>query len=846
MRSTTKELIAISTTGFSSQGAGVNPGRWCTMMLVALILWAAGGTPLMALSPAPRIQTLEDGPEHHDAVMATSPFLLTGTDVQTVISGPVASVNVTQTWSNPNAFPVDGLYIFPLPENAAVNGMSLQIGDRFIQGRMHRREEAQAIYQEARRQGRVAGLLDQERDNVFVQQVANIMPGASIAVTLTFDHAVSCEDNGCSYVFPTVVGPRFVPAHQGDPGRIDPPIVDEGASTGQNLSISVELDGGGVVIADLQSPSHRIQVTRLDDARARVNLTGDTRLNRDYELRWNTGGTAPQLGLLAWRDPDSLHRDDPWLDESSRGESSTPSITHHAADGNFTLILQPPTIPALAQAAPRELVFVLDCSGSMSGVPITAAKNVVRQALGSLRPRDTFQIIRFSEQASGLGAAPLTPSAANLQRARLYLDGLQGQGGTQMVEGIRAALGRPADPERLRIVAFLTDGYIGNETEILAEVSRLLGSARMFSFGIGSSVNRYLLEGLAEEGRGAAAFMGPRESPDEMVARFVRRIETPVLTDIRISFEGLEVADLEPGRIPDLFAGQSLLIHGRYTRPQSGVVIVEGNRNGRREILSRVAVLPEVAHVHAALGRLWARARIHRLQREMHSGQRPDLIEAITRLGLGYRLMTPWTSLVAVDSSVSNPYGPATQLTVPVEMPEDVAYEGIFGYSSGDKKVKIKGMSPSATPAALQEHDAASSRVRSEQAAAGRNQPSLRKMPYEEMARKDDELAVQLFKRLTLNLDDGTDLVLEASGELWHLESSRRTLVEILTFKQLARVEDLLRKGGLENAVAGNPDHGSQDRGFLIETPAGMIRMAPASSQALEQLATMLAGLAGL
>ena len=850
MRPETTGLAAISSTAPASWRAHIILGRWCAIMLCAITLWAAAAAPLMARSPELQAYPGEPGPSPGEVPWTGSPFLLMHTDVQTVISGPVAHVEVTQTWNNPNSFPVDGLYIFPLPENAAVNAMSLRLGDRVIRGRMHRRQEARAIYEQARRQGHVSSLLDQERDNVFAQRVANIMPGVSIAVTLAFDHAVSCEDDGCSYVFPTVVGPRFVPAHQGDPGLIDPPIVAQGDDTGQSLAISVTLDGGGVTISDLQSPSHRIEVVRVDDARARVTLSGNALLNRDYTLRWKTGGEAPELGLLAWRDPSSLYRDNPWHEDDLISVHSTPATEKDPAAGNFTLILQPPAVPVLNAATPRELVCVLDCSGSMSGVPITAAKNVVRQALKSLRPRDTFQIIRFSARASGLGVEPLTPSATNLRRAMSYLDSLQGQGGTQMIEGIRAALGRPADPDRLRIVAFLTDGYIGNETEILAEVGRLLGNARLFSFGIGSSVNRYLLEGLAEEGRGAAAFLGPRESPDEMVARFARRIETPVLTDIRISFEGLEVTDLEPGRIPDLFAGQSLLIHGRYTRPQTGVVILEGTRNGRREILSRVAVLPEVAHDHAALGRLWARARIHRLQREMHAGPRPDVIEAITRLGLGYRLMTPWTSLVAVDSSVSNPYGPAAQMTVPVEMPEDVAYEGIFGHGRGDRKVKSKGMSvpAMASSAPLQEYNAAEAGSRRERSVGAQTSAAPGKMPGEPLMADKDEAASQdrreIFRRLILSLDDGTDLVLEANGELWHRVAGRRILTTVLTLDQLAQVESLLLQGGLKEATAGN--QAGPGQGFHVETQSSVTWLARDASPALRRLATMLAGLAAV
>jgi Ca-activated chloride channel family protein len=741
-----------------------------------------------------------------------SPFLLEQTTVHTVITGPVAHVVVTQKWTNPNPVPVDGLYIFPLPDSSAVNDMILRIGERLIQGQMHRREEARAIYEQARREGRVAGLLDQERPNVFVQRVANIMPGADIDVILALDHAIECESGECEYVFPTVVGPRFVPARQIDPGLINPPVIEEGRSTGQTLSLTVELHAG-IPISDLQSSSHRVLLTREDDTRARVTLAeGETsRLNRDFRLRWRVGSDQPELGLLAWREP---------------------------ADGNepgvFTLILQPPAELAAGDAASRELVFVLDCSGSMRGVPLEAAKKVVRQALAAVRPQDTFQIIRFSENASGLGPDPLTPTAENLRRALAYLDSLQGQGGTEMIAGIRAALGRPADPDRLRIVAFLTDGYIGNEREILGEVRRTIGDARLFSFGIGSSVNRYLLEGLAEEGRGVAAFLGPRETPDELVERFVRRIDTPVLTDIRIRWEDLEVSDLEPAKIPDLFAGQSLLIHGRYRRAQTGVILVEGRRRGRHEILRQVAVLPEREEDHEALGRLWARARIHRLERQLHDGPREDVREAIIQLGLRHRLMTHWTSLVAVDSAVVNTTGPAPEIAVPVEMPEDVSYEGVFG-----KKYRRGGPAAGQTSFAtgslreldyvlsaetkLEDTDRAALAVPLRRAAPS-PPPAAPPLPQplaadeaERESGKIDGRDRLSFHRILLVRTDGTRIVVESDGEVWKEEGRTRTLVDSLDARELEKLRERLASVAAASWPGAVPE--------LLGSPSGTPRL---------------------
>jgi Ca-activated chloride channel family protein len=817
-------------------------------LAAGLVVSPANARP--AASPLPKQETSAPAPGRDgylplpDAVPG-SPFLLRQTDVRTTVTGPVAHVEVTQSWENPNTFPVDGLYIFPLPENAAVNDMSLRIGERLIQGQMHRREEARAIYEQARQQGQVAGLLDQERPNVFVQRVANIMPGVGIDVILAMDHEVPCESGTCEYVYPTVVGPRFVPARQPDPGLINPPVVEEGSSTGQTLSLSVDLQAG-VPISDLRSPSHRVILTTEDESRARAVLAeGEaSRLNRDFRLQWQVGSDQPELGILTWRDP---------VDENDFGV--------------FTLILQPPVETAPGDAAPRELVFVLDCSGSMSGVPIEASKNVVRQALRAVRPQDTFQIIRFSENASGLGPSPLTPTPENIRRALAYLDALQGQGGTEMIAGIRAALSRPADTDRLRIVAFLTDGYIGNEREILAEVRRTIGSARLFSFGIGSSVNRYLLEGLAEEGRGAAAFLGPRETADEMVTRFIRRISTPVLTDIRITLEDLEVTDLEPARIPDLFAGQSVLIHGRYRQPQTGVVIVEGRRLGRFETLRQVAALPGRDEENEALGRLWARARIHRLNRQLHDGHRDDVKEMIVQIGLRHHLMTAWTSLVAVDTTVSNPYGPASQMIVPVEMPEDVSYEGVFG----KRKVKTAAMvqpsvmapgrnqsakggavtsrlgaraeayrAPGYAAQELAESDAAAPEEKAPVSGSGFSYapgPAADEKEELRSLRKDG----LDFRRIVLTLVDGTRIVVEEDGEVWKLQGRSRTLMAVLDASQVADLRNRIATAGAASwPAASQVGRGTASR-LLIEADWGTTAVfLPAADEAVNELAGLL------
>jgi Ca-activated chloride channel family protein len=805
--------------------------RWLLSLLLAAPLAGLAG----AAPPGEDEPTIEPAPETKG-----SPFLLKQTDARAVVSGPVAHVVVTQKWENPNTVPVDGLYIFPLPENAAVTDMKLRIGERTIHSDMKRREEARAIYEQARREGRVAGLLDQERPNIFAQRVANIMPGMAIDVILAFDHPIECEDGRCEYVFPTVVGPRFIPAHQTDPGLIDPPVVEEGSFTGQSLTVAVELDAG-VRIRDLGSPSHKVRVRRDGGTRAQVTLAEPegSRLDRDFRLRWKVGGDRPEVGLLAWRDP---------------LEASEPGV--------FTLILQPPAAPSDDEAAPRELVFVLDCSGSMSGVPIEASKNVVRKALRAVRPGDTFQIIRFSENASGLGPHPLPATRENIQRALAYLESLRGQGGTHMLAGIQAALARPADPERLRIVAFLTDGYIGNEREIFAAVQRQIGNARLFSFGIGSSVNRYLLEGLAEEGRGVAAFLGPREKPDEMVDRFIKRIETPVLTDIRITWEDLDVEDLEPARIPDLFAGQSLLIHGRYRKPGTGLVTVEGRRMGEVEMLRKVVILSELEEDNEALGRLWARARIHRLERELHGGMRTDVKEAIIALGLRHRLMTHWTSLVAVDKVISNLTGEAQQVTVPVEMPQDVSYEGVFGRDANKKGVRalggVAGMTlaapaAAASPGRFVMYEAAPlptstgpggvpGGVLPGSHAGNSGAPGA--IPREERDAADEslepagqELQEVAFTRVTLHRSDATRVVVQADGEVWRIAPRKRTLIRALSAAEMESLRFALAAAGARGWTSG----GTGGARLVVVGPWGSAAIdLPSADPAVSQLVQLL------
>jgi Ca-activated chloride channel family protein len=591
------------------------------------------------------------------------------TDVEGWIVGDVAHVRVTQRFGNPYEEPIEAVYVFPLPENSAVNDMVMQIGTRTIRGVIKEREEAREIYEEAKRAGKTASLLEQERPNIFTQSVANIMPGDAIEITIWYVQDLQYDRGRYEFAFPMVVGPRYIPgaplpgADSGggwasdtdqvpDASRITPQVLRPEERTGHDISLALHLDAG-VPAYDVGSKSHEAVVESYEGQPLNISLSPrDTLPNKDFSLSWRVAGEKPEVGVLAHRDERS---------------------------GYFTLILQPKANFDPAEITPKEMVFCLDTSGSMSGVPIEKSKEVVKLCLAEMGRDDTFQVIRFSGDSATFAPEPVRATRANIAEALEFIEQMQGGGGTEMLKGIEESLAFPADPRRVRIVAFLTDGYVGNESEILARIEEKLGTARIFSFGIGSSVNRYLLVKMAQMGRGVAQFVRQDEDPDEAVRRFVDRTCRPYLTDIEIDWGGLDVWDVYPPYVPDLFADQPVVLHGRYEAAGSGTVTIRGTVAGEAWETSLPVTFPAEEEENEALAVLWARASIEDMTDQMHAGEVEELKEAIIELAIAYRLMSPYTSFVAVEEKVVNRDGKLVTVQVPAPMPEDVSYEGVFG-----------------------------------------------------------------------------------------------------------------------------------------------------------------------
>ncbi|HEY6968514.1 MAG TPA: VIT domain-containing protein [Candidatus Angelobacter sp.] len=614
------------------------------------------------------------------------------TDVKTEISGFVARISVTQEFENvlPNA--VEAIYVFPLPHDSAVDGMIMKVGDREIQAVIKEREEARKIYDAARNAGHTAALLDQERPNIFTQSVTNIPPNSKVEVTLSVIELLKYEAGTYEFSFPMVVGPRYIPGTPAaaqtnaagvqdvalktgadseqrgtmpdtdqvpDASKISPAVAgvhtqDEHA--GHDVSIAVNLSAG-LYVTDVGSTSHKISSQRTGADSFHVQLADDAVLaNKDFILKYKIAGPNISDAVLTHADK---------------------------SGGYFTLILQPPEKVPDNAVVPRELIFVLDTSGSMWGFPLEMAKKTIARALDNLRPEETFNLITFSGATRILfpEAVPATPE--NIKAAKTVLAGAYGSGGTEMMKAIRTALGDDAAAGKpvtgptpsLRVVCFMTDGYVGNDAEIVAEVQKH-PEARVFAFGIGTAVNRFLLSKMAEEGHGEVEFVTNPNEAQPAADRFYERVHSPVLTNISIDWNGLPVAEVYPAQVPDLFSAKPIIVTGRYTQAAKGTIVIHGTRAGGPFTRGIAVDFPEDNSSNAALEKIWARNKVDNLMSQDWMGiQRGDSKHKaeIIEVGLKHSLATQYTSFVAVETKTVIQDGKPVRIEVPVELPENVS-----------------------------------------------------------------------------------------------------------------------------------------------------------------------------
>lgn len=606
-------------------------------------------------------------------------FPLQHTEVGATIGGYLARTTVEQTYANPYREVIEAVYVFPLGSMAAVNDFVMEVAGRRIVGVVRPREEAERIYAEARSRGQTATLLTQERPNIFTQNVANIEPGGTVKVTLTTFERLRYEKGTYEYVFPMVVGPRYIPGGVAAPStkdpnvggdgwsaptdgvpdahRITPPVLKPGERSGTDIGLTVTLDAG-IPLGEVTSVAHKVQVKRDGRTAATVVLSkADAIPNRDFVLRWKVDASKMQFGVIPYRS---------------------------GSDGYFTLMVQPPLKPSDAEVSPREITFILDISGSMSGLPIETSKALVREVLDRFRPEDALNIFVFASGNGQLWESARQGTPANINEAKRYLNSLSGGGGTEMLAGLKRAIQGQHDPKFLQMFVFCTDGFVGDEERILAFVQKERGQSRFFAFGIGSSVNRYLIDGVGSLGAGKSMVVLPREEGQARKAseKFFDCIDSPVLVDAAVDWNGLPVKDIYPSKLGDLFAGGTLDLVGRYDRPATGTAYVTGRVGAKTVRFPVKVVLPAKAMDHRELAPVWARYRIAELSdRMLNAGeaQRKDLVQSITDLAVKHRLMSQFTAFVAVDESRVVGDGRPVKVLQPVEMPEGVSYEGVFG-----------------------------------------------------------------------------------------------------------------------------------------------------------------------
>jgi len=615
---------------------------------------------VFGLTTSPVYAQLNETAEEKDA---SSPyFLVQGeTDVESFplletkaevnIVGVIAEIELTQVYKNDGKKTIEAVYVFPLGTKSAIHSMRMQIGDRIIDAEIEETEKAREIYENAKDEGKTASLLEQKRPNVFQMKVANIMPGDEVKVIVKYTEMLVPEKGIYEYAFPTVVGPRFTGEQKDKEEWTATPYLHEKENPPCKFDIKVNIKTG-IPLSTISVLTHDVDIDKEYD-KAEITLSKNEKYsgNRDFILRYSLKGNKIQTGLLLYP-----------------GEK----------ENFFLLMLEPPDKVDLNMVPSREYLFVLDVSGSMHGFPLDVTKVLMKDVIGGLREKDYFNILFFSGGSSVLSAEPLPATKENKKKAIEMVMSQTGGGGTRLLNALNRISSLPKREGLSRIIVTATDGYISVEKETFDHIRENLGENNFFAFGIGSSVNRYLIEGMARAGRGEPFIVTNQNEAKEKAQTFLNYIKNPLLTDIKTNFEAFEVYDIEPLNIPDLFAERPLVVFGRYKKAD-GRIIVTGNTAGKKYRKGINVKNPMEDEKNSAIMYLWAREKIATLDDYGKIGS--DVKEEVTKLGLKYHLMTQYTSFVAVDKIVRET-GEVVTVKQPLPLPQGVSNYAVGDYSS--------------------------------------------------------------------------------------------------------------------------------------------------------------------
>ena len=578
-------------------------------------------------------------------------FPLKSTQVTVNITGVIAYVVIKQEYENTGLRPLNARYVFPASTRAAVHGMKMTIGDDVITARVKEREAAQKEFNQAKEEGKSASLLKQQRPNVFSMNVANILPRDTVAIELRYTELIVPTGGVYSFVFPTLVGPRYTSLSEANAPEtdrwIENPYLKAGSDPMTTFNIFVTLSTG-LPLQDAVCPSHSTEIFYESESVANVLLAESETFggNRDFILNYRLAGEQIESGLMRFEGEDEKF---------------------------FLLMVQPPERVETADIPPREYIFVVDVSGSMNGFPLNTAKKLLDNLIGNLRATDTFNVILFAGSSQVMARSSLPATRKNVSRAIRFISNKRGGGGTELLSALKRGAALPGDDGFARTLLVITDGYIGAEKEVFQMIQSNLSRMNVFAFGIGSSVNRYLIEGMAKAGQGEPFVVTrPQEAP-EAAARFREYVRAPVLTGISIDYEGFEPYAVEPPAVPDLFAARPLIIFGKYQGRPEGTIAVRGVGGiGTYEQQFDIAGTAAL-EVNSALRYLWARTRIARLSDACFGDRDSENRQEITTLGLTYNLLTDYTSFIAVKEEIRNTQGPSEEVDQPLALPLNVS-----------------------------------------------------------------------------------------------------------------------------------------------------------------------------
>ena len=586
---------------------------------------------------------------------------LKDTRVEISVSGVIADVKVRQIYRNEGARPINASYVFPASTRAAVYSMRMQLGNDIIVAKIKEREQAKQEFEKAKEEGKSASLLEQQRPNVFSMSLANIMPQEQVEIELRYTELLIPTDNVYELVFPTVVGPRYQSPqdkNKQEDSFVQSPYLHQGQQPPSELHISARV-AAGLPIYDLSCPSHQI-FPQWQNGVAQLTLDDSKPFegNRDFVLRYRLAGDQIASGLLLFQ----------------------------GADENFFLYMaQPPQRVAAEAVPPREYIFVVDVSGSMDGFPLKTSKRLLRNLIGKLRPTDLFNVVLFAGDAAVLSPQSLPANQENIARAIGLIEQQRGSGGTELLPAVQQAMSLPRQEGVSRSLLLVTDGFVGGEQGVFDQIKANLNRCNVFAFGIGTSVNRYLIEGVAHAGMAEPFIVSEESEADGVADKFREYVESPVLTDIKVRANGFDIYDVNPVNFPDLLAQRPIVMFGKWRGPATGVIELTG-KSGQGVYTTQLDVAAsQPDEANSALRYLWARSRIAELSDYGGADVSDENAKAVTALGLKYNLLTRYTSFIAVREVVTNPTGSAQDVNQPSALPLRVSDLAVGGTEVGSE-----------------------------------------------------------------------------------------------------------------------------------------------------------------